>query len=277
MSIVTGAALREQIAALHLPPGWLALWSLGQAGVVIKGAASVVVIDPYLSDAVARAGGPPRRFPPPIAPDQLDLVDIVFCTHEHLDHTDPDTLRPLLAAAPRAPVVVSRQGADLLRAASIDPRRLIVPRLGETHAHGDLRWTAVPAAHETVAIDAEGYSRWMGFVIECNGVTLFHAGDTIPCDELHAALEGRAIDLALVPINGRDYYRNQQDLLGNCLPREAAELAQRIGAQVLIPIHNDLFDSNRLNPAQLWDELDRRFPYLRCHALQPGELYLYVR
>lgn len=276
MAIKTGAALKAQIESLSVPEGMLALWSLGQSGVVVKGGDAIVVIDPYLSDSVAQSGGPARRFPPPIEPRMLAMIDIVFCTHEHIDHTDTATLEPLLRAAPEAPVVVSRQGAELLQSIPIEDRRVITPRVGETRTHGALRWTAVPAAHETVAIDSQGYSRWMGFVIELNGVTLLHAGDTIPCDELHAALRGRRIDIALLPINGRDYYRNQQDLLGNFLPREAVEFADRIGAEVLIPNHNDLFDANRLNPAQLWDELERRFPRMRCHMLQPGELYLYV-
>jgi L-ascorbate 6-phosphate lactonase len=276
MTIKTGAALQAQIESISVPDGMLALWSLGQSGVVLKGGDTIAVIDPYLSDSVAQSGGPQRRFAPPIAPALLDMADIVFCTHEHIDHTDLATLEPLLEAAADAPVIVSKQGAGMLAELTIDPGRVVVPQLGVTHRRKGLHWTAVPAAHETVEIDSQGYSRWMGFVIELNGVTVLHAGDTIPCDELHESLAGRRIDIALLPINGRDYYRNQQDLLGNFLPREATEFAHRIGAEVLMPNHNDLFDANRLNPAYLWDDLDRRFPRMRCHMLQPGELYLYV-
>ena len=49
-----------------------------------------------------------------------------------------------------------------------------------------------------------------------------------------------------------------------------------IDARVLIGIHNDLFAGNRVSPGMLFDELDRRAPFMRCHLLQPGELYLYA-
>jgi len=152
-----------------------------------------------------------------------------------------------------------------------------VPRLGHDYSLKDTRYRALPAAHYALEIDEEERSRWMGFTLTCGGMTLLHTGDTILVPELYQALEGTPIDLALLPINGRDYHREQQGLIGNLLPREAAQFAHEIGAEVLIAAHNDLFAANRINPAELWDDLDRRFPWQRCHLLQPGELYLYVR
>jgi L-ascorbate metabolism protein UlaG (beta-lactamase superfamily) len=271
----TGAALAALIEQLEVPPGMLALWALGQVGFVIKGGATIAVIDPYLSDAITARGGPQRRIPIPIQPDLLSSTDIVLCTHEHDDHTDVATLKPLLDAAPHARAVVSPQSVDKLRNAGVSADQLEVPALGKAQQIKELRYTAIPAAHETLEVDAEQQSRWMGFLIECNGVTLFHAGDTIMKDEISRALAGQHIDIALLPMNGRDYFREQQGIVGNLLPREATELAHGLQADVLIPMHNDLFAGNRLNPAELWDDLDRRFPEQCCHMLQPGELYLY--
>jgi L-ascorbate 6-phosphate lactonase len=274
MTIRTGEALAQQIGQLHVPQGMIAIWGLGQAGVVIKGGDTVAVIDPYLSDSIGGSGDMARRFPPPIAPELLSRVDVVLCSHEHADHTDPATLGPLMAASD-ASLAITEQSRSLAEQADIDPSRIVIPKLGERQTVKGFSYTAVPAAHEEVEIN-RAHSRWMGFLIECNSVTLLHAGDTIPCRELYDAIDGVAIDLALLPINGRDYYRHQRDLVGNFLPREATEFAHSIGAQVLIPIHNDLFEANRLNIAELWDDLDRRFPHQRCHPLKPGELYLYV-
>ena len=61
MTLTAGPALKEQIDRLVVPQGQLALWSLGQAGFVLKGGATIVYIDPYLSDSVADGGGPARR------------------------------------------------------------------------------------------------------------------------------------------------------------------------------------------------------------------------
>src|SRR6185437_3587133 len=80
--------LAHHINQLVVPQGQLALWSLGQAGFVIKGGSTLVCIDPYLSDVITEQGGPARRFPPPLAPTELTNMHMVFTTHEHLDHTD---------------------------------------------------------------------------------------------------------------------------------------------------------------------------------------------
>ncbi len=276
MTLTVGPALKQHIDRLIVPDGQLALWSLGQAGFVLKGGATIVYIDPYLSDSVADSGGPARRFPIPIDPATVDHAAVVFATHEHMDHADGPTLGPLLAASPQATLVTSLQGRDVAVAADVSPERVSVPRLGEPATLAGLTYTAIPAAHYDYDVDAEGHCRWMGFLIELNGVTIYHSGDTIVFPELLSALEGRRIDLALLPFNGRDHFREQRGLTGNLWPREAVELAAAIGAKVLLGTHNDLFDENRVPPGLLFDELDRHATWQRCHVLQPGELYLYA-
>jgi hypothetical protein len=43
-----------------------------------------------------------------------------------------------------------------------------------------------------------------------------------------AALEGKKIQIALLPINGCDYLREEQGIVGNLDYREAVQLARRI-------------------------------------------------
>lgn len=276
MAPSTDAALVDRIDRLVVPPGQLALWSLGQAGFVLKGGRAIVYIDPYLSDSVAAIGGPARRFPIPIDPATIRHADLVLATHEHMDHADAVTLGPLLAASPRAGLITSVQGGAIALDVGVAAERVIVPRLGQPLTRGDVTVTAIPAAHYALEVDAAGQSRWMGFLIEVNGVTVYHSGDTLLIPEIPAALAGRAIDLALLPINGRDAMREAEGLIGNLLPGEAVALAAQVRARVLIGIHNDLFAGNRVDPGLLFSELDRRAPWQRCHLLQPGELYLYA-
>jgi L-ascorbate metabolism protein UlaG (beta-lactamase superfamily) len=272
----TDAGLIARIEQLVVPPGQLALWALGQSGFVVKGGDTIAYIDPYLSDSVAAIGGPARRFPIPLDPAAVRHAQVVFATHEHMDHADGPTLGPLMAASPQATLVTSPQGRAVALQAGVPAARVVVPRLGEPVTYAGLTYTAIPAAHYAYEVDGEGHARWMGFLIVCNGVTLYHAGDTILFPELLGALAGQRVDLALLPINGRDFFREQQNMVGNLWPREVVELALAIEAHVLIGIHNDLFAENRVNPGMLFDELDRRAPWQRCHMLQPGELYLYA-
>ncbi len=105
MSLIT------QIEAMTILPNSLALWGLGQSGVIVKGPDAVIYIDPYLSDSA----GSPRSFPPPIQPDEISNADYILCTHEHIDHFDPATLVPALQASPGAKVVAPGWCLDLAR------------------------------------------------------------------------------------------------------------------------------------------------------------------
>jgi L-ascorbate 6-phosphate lactonase len=264
------STLVRQIERTVVAPGQLALWSLGQAGFILKGSETLICIDPYLS------GRDGRRIPIAFPPDSLPGLDIVFATHEHLDHADPQTLGPMLAAAAGATLITSPQGREIAVGAGVAPERILTPSLGERHERAGVRFTAVPAAHYSYEVDSEGRARWMGFLLECNGVSVYHSGDTIVFPELLSALSGVSVDLALLPINGRDFARDERGIIGNLWPHEAVELAQRINARVLIGIHNDLFAGNRVAPGLLFDAVERIAPFQRCHQLQLGELYLYA-
>jgi L-ascorbate 6-phosphate lactonase len=72
--------------------------------------------------------------------------------------------------------------------------------------------------------------------------------------EVIEALEDKQIDIALVPINGRDYFREEQGIVGNLDYREAVQLVRRIGARTLVPIHWDGFAGNTERPGTVVDE-----------------------
>jgi L-ascorbate metabolism protein UlaG (beta-lactamase superfamily) len=273
------ADLLAQIDRLVVPDGQLALWSLGQAGFVLKGGDTIAYIDPYLSETSGMA----RRFPPPAQPGDVRHAHVVFATHEHLDHADAATLGPIMAASPQATLVTSPQGRQIALEADVAGERIITPSLGQRAELTGLAYTAIPSMHGVDSgagyrfeVDEQGRSRWMGFKIELNGVTLYHAGDTVVFPELLDAVRDMRPDITMLPINGRDHYRERRNIVGNLWPGEAVELALEIGGKLLIGYHNDLFAGNRVSPGMLFDELDRRAPFQRCHILQPGELYLYA-
>src|SRR4030095_3084443 len=158
--------LIARIEQLVVPSGQLALWSLGQSGFVIKGSSTIAYIDPYLSDSGAAIDAP-RRFPIPIDPAKVQHADVVFATHEHLDHADGPTLGPLMTASPQAKLITSPQGREIALQANVSFERVIVPHLGERMELAGLAYTAIPAAHGASALtgpryvyeeDAEGHA-----------------------------------------------------------------------------------------------------------------------
>src|SRR5215211_5206521 len=150
------ADLIAQIEGLVIPPGQLALWALGQSGFVIKGGTTIVYIDPYLSDSGAAIGAM-RRFPIPLNPSRIQHANLVFATHEHLDHADGSTLGPLMAASPQAKLITSPQGRQIALQADVSAERIIIPRIGEHVEFAGLTYTAIPASHAAGALPIARY------------------------------------------------------------------------------------------------------------------------
>lgn len=239
----------------------VALYWLGQAGFVIEGAGLRILIDPYLSDSLARkyrgARYPHERMmAAPIAPDALDRVDLVLCTHRHTDHMDPDTLQPLARRFPGLHFVVPAATLDeAIKRCGVDASRLIAVNAGERvqplASAPDLSVAPLASAHETLDIDAQGRYPWLGYVIEIAGVRIYHSGDCVP----YAGLAGRVAALgphvALLPVNGRDTERSGNGVPGNFTLDEAVTLAKDAGVRVMIAHHHGLFDFNTIAPAEI--------------------------
>src|SRR5438128_206910 len=91
-------ALMQEIRAFSVPKGSVALWWFGQNGYIFKTAEGTLTgVDLYLTDSCE--GLHPeldlrRQVPVLIAPEDLD-IDLFACTHNHQDHTDPETIQSL--------------------------------------------------------------------------------------------------------------------------------------------------------------------------------------
>lgn len=284
MTTYTGTELIQQMDALRVAPGCLAIWGLGQMGIALKGnGKQIIYIDPVLTDVVALkipsvADKFRRAFPPPIQPSQITNATCVLCTHEHLDHTDPLTLGPLASASPQVRFIISGWSHSLLDEAGITRERRIVLEINQPMELDGFRVTAIPSAHYEVEHDDQLGYRWLGFLIEWNGVTFYHSGDTIIYPDLLDRLRSLPkADVALVAANGRDAYRETHDCLGNLMPSEAVWLAIELGWDLLICGHNDLYSWNTIPSGRLGDAVQRYNLRQKHHTLQPGELYYYIR
>ena len=190
---------------------------IGQSGFLLRTPATRLAIDPFLSDH------PGRRFPSPVAAGDLAGTELVLTTHQHLDHLDAPGLLALLELDDRVQVVVPAPVVPDAAAAGLPGGRLVAARPGEPIAAGDVTVHPVPALHGVHVADAYTHGlpgdgdqvRYLGYVVETPDGRLYHAGDTLRWDGQAELLRGHRVDLALLPINGRDSQREAQDVVGN--------------------------------------------------------------
>jgi len=278
----TGQDLTAQMQTIPILPNSLAIWGLGQMGVAIKGPDATLVIDPCLSDVVRHQAGEwwTRAYHPPVAPETLTTIDYYLISHEHLDHLDPLTVAPVAKASPGAKFVVTGWCLEGMNGADVAEYRLIVPPALETVSlpGTSAKLTAIPSAHYAKEHDAHKGYRWFGYLIEWNGVTFYHSGDTIIYPGYVEVLRGLpTADVAMIPVNGRDWYREADvGAIGNLLPQEAARLARDAGWGLVIAGHNDLFPNNAIPFGQIADAFAQHAPRQPYKFLQPGELLYYI-
>lgn len=267
----SGPALAAEIQAAAPRAGSLAAWWLGQSGYVLKSRSGTLVIDPYLSDSLtekyAATDRPHVRMTEcPIAPADLPGVDLVLASHKHTDHMDRATLGPLLAANPAARLVVPASLLEHAAALGLPLDRTTGIDAGGAIEQSGFTVRAAPSAHEALDTDAAGRHLYLGFVIEAEGLRLYHSGDTLAYDGLVEALGPEPFDALLLPINGRDPRRG---VAGNMNAAEAVDLATSIRPRFVVPHHYDMFTFNTV-PVSEFETEARRLPagveprVLRC-------------
>ena len=253
------------------------LFWLGQAGFRLRDPAGgpTVLCDPFLTSRDQRS------WQAPIDTEALARADLILVSHEHTDHLD----RPALGAAARVvgsrfTLVVPRPLAAQVRSEfDLPAARVIGAQPDEVIERDGVRVHPVPARHGVNVSDAytfgeelsSGLVRYLGYVVELGGVRAYHAGDCIPYAGQAERLRALHPHLALLPINGRDFFREtEQNIVGNMDFREAARLAGDIGAEVLVPMHWELFAHNRGFPGDLVGYVAERVPRLSVLVMGRG-------
>ena len=202
---------------------------LGQAGLLFEQGGITVLVDPYLSDSVGEVNPALRRR---VAVEERLLQlrpDVIVCTHNHADHTDPQTLRHYLGVEGQAAnhsVTVLAPGAawEAVRKFGGEHNYILFNRHTEVSISG-VRLTAVKAAHS----DPDA----IGVILDWDGKLYYHTRDTLYSRDIFADIP-EGIDTLFLPINGVGNNMNVID---------AARFAKRIGARRSVPLHWGLFDS----------------------------------
>jgi L-ascorbate metabolism protein UlaG (beta-lactamase superfamily) len=249
----------SRLVSWRPPRGAIGIVALGQAGFALRGDADLVLVDPFLSPR------PDRVIDPVVEPGSLQGVGAVLATHEHEDHLDLPAWMIIARASPVTTFVVPEPLVPMVTSAGIPGDRVIGARIGVPIRLGTARATAVPARH-AVSIE-DDYSlgdpvapRFVGYIVELDGVTLFHAGDSLADQRIVLAAGEFSPDVALLPINGRDPEREGRGIVGNMAPDEAARTARDLSVALAIPMHFDAIRGNTGRPDAFVRAMRRRHP-----------------
>lgn len=197
---------------------------LGQAGLLMETEGTVILIDPYLSDSVAAVNPKNKRRVEVDARFLQIRPDVLICTHNHLDHTDPETLKHYLDRDGGITVLAPEAAWQETRKFGHDHNYVRFNRHTQW-THRNIRFTAVKAEHSDV--------HPIGVIIEAEGNVLYVTGDTLYNTDIFPDLPER-IDVVFLPVNGVGNNMNMED---------AKRFCRRIGARKAVPMHCGLFDS----------------------------------
>ncbi|WP_432981364.1 MBL fold metallo-hydrolase [Dactylosporangium sp. CA-233914] len=245
--IVHGAQLVTDILGSAPDPGSASLWRLGQSGLVVRLPGATLAIDPYLSNHCEAVLGSPfdhrRLTRAPLDPAEIDFLDAVLVSHDHLDHLDVPTIRTLARTNPGARIVGPAACRKTFEDLGWRAEQVVVLGDGSRSEFGGWYVEGFAVPHEEFD-EADGSTRYLGFVVGDARVRLAHLGDSLAHTRVARTLAGKAVDLIAMPINGRDEDRRRMGFAGNMSAREAVRLAVEAGRPPALPMHYDMFAQN---------------------------------
>jgi L-ascorbate 6-phosphate lactonase len=267
----SGNALLREIEREAPRPGSISAWWLGQSGFLIKSPSGVLIIDPYLSEHLTHkyaATDRPhiRMTEAPFRGHDVTFANLVLASHKHSDHLDPGTIPGLLDASPTAQLVVPRSNLGHAESLGIPSHQLTGIDAGTSIEAAGFQVRAIPSAHEGLDTDEAGHHLYLGFVVEVEGLRLYHSGDSLAYDGLVDHLGPDPFDVMFLPINGRDPSRG---VPGNMSAAEAVDLAIQVRPRFVVPHHYDMFTFNTV-PVETFEAEATRLPsgvtakVLRC-------------
>ena len=141
-------------------------------------------------------------------------ADLLLVTHDHFDHCSPEDIDKIVQ--PETVLITEKDAAKKLsgNVKTIEP--------GDSLAVGDVKIEAVPAYNTNKDFHPKA-NGWLGFILEMDGVRIYHAGDT----DFIPEMEDLNVDIALLPVSGT--YVMTAD--------EAVKAALAIDPGVAVPMH----------------------------------------
>ena len=161
-----------------------------------------IYIDPYMIDT------------------EYKDADYIFCTHGHYDHFSEEDILKLMNENTKIITVECNHG--MARGLFRDESKINIVEPNKEYEVDDVKFRTVPA-YNKFKLFHQKKEKWVGFIIELDGVSYYIAGDTDALDELMKI----KCDVAFLPVGGKY----------TMTATEAAGLANTIKPKIAVPTH----------------------------------------
>jgi len=247
----------------------LATYWLGHATVLVRIGGMTILTDPHFGEHTAprfgwRQVGRRRSTSPPMSIEDLPPVDVVVLSHAHMDHWEKDSLRRL--GRSQTTVVIPRRTRSLLPRKGGTFGDVVECHWGDSVTVRGLEVAALQPKHWGARYGLDWWRGYNSYLIRSGATRVMFAGDTGETDAFDPV---GPVDLAILGI-GNSYEPWSRY---HTSPEQAAAMAQRLGARMLVPVHHATFHDTSEGRDEPMERLLRVWPAERTVCARVGEAY----
>lgn len=180
-------------------------------------------------------------FDPYNAETAVHDADVIFITHEHYDHFEPESIAKVKKESTFLVAPESMKNKVLSKAGML-PGQCIFYKPNEAYELENIGIETIPAYNKLKPFHPKG-KNWQGYVVKMDDIRYYVAGDT----DVNEDLKRVQCDVALIPIGG--YYTMDK--------KQAAEYIANLKPKAVIPTHYGSIVGNKSDGADFRKELEK--------------------
>jgi L-ascorbate metabolism protein UlaG (beta-lactamase superfamily) len=141
-------------------------------------------------------------------------ADLILVSHEHYDHCSPEDIAKIQSV--HTLLITTENSADKLSG------HVRIMRPGESFIMDNIKIETIPAYNTEKSFHPKS-NNGLGFIVECEGISVYHAGDT----DFIPEMRDLQVDIALIPVSGTYVMDAEQ----------AVKATLAINPKLAIPMH----------------------------------------